>query len=188
MNRRTLGIIAMICAPAMLVEVLLNGNNQNPLITGVASMVFMAGWLCANMGMQQLHAAGRRYGGRTVLRIQWVGLLLAFLFGLFEATGWIGEENPLFLITDMAWPLSMLFMFVVGGYVIIAKRLPGWRRFVPMLCPVWLLLTIALGDNQQAALIGFGYAAVAWIALGYVVWAGRTEESAVVGEAGYAVG
>lgn len=174
MNHRLLGMVAMIGAPAMLVEVILTYNQPepDPVIVGVASMVFMLGWLCANMGMQQMQAAGTGLAGKIVLRIQWVGLLLAFFFGLFEATGWPGESHPLFIIADLCWPLSMVFMLVVGGFVLAAKRLQGWRRFVPILCPPWLVLALALGNTPQAALIGFGYATVTWLLLGYIVWEG----------------
>jgi hypothetical protein len=42
-NNRVLGTISMICAPAMLIQGLLRGDQENALITGIASMVFMAG-------------------------------------------------------------------------------------------------------------------------------------------------
>jgi hypothetical protein len=162
----------MIAAPAMLVEVLLTRDNMNPVIIGTASMVFMLGWLCTNLWMQQVQAAGTGLAGRIVLGIQFVGLLLAFLFGLFEATAWLGEEHPLFIITDMAWPLSMVFMLVVGGFIVAAKRLQGWRRFVPVLAPLWLVIALALGNTAESAMIGFAYAAVTWFLMGYTVWEG----------------
>ena len=48
MDNRVLGVIAMLCAPAMLGFLL--GGEENALITGIASMVFMAGWICSNIG------------------------------------------------------------------------------------------------------------------------------------------
>ena len=176
MNDRILGTIAMVCAPALLVEELLRQGQENALITGIASMVFMAGWICANMGMRRMRAAGTGKWGRAVLLIQLVGLVLAFMFGFFEATGLLGRESIIFNITDAAWPLSMLWMLVVGITVIRANRLSGWQRFVPLLCPFWLLIaivgSIALGDTA-GGLLGLGYAAVLWILLGYIVFDGR---------------
>ncbi len=172
MNNRLLGTIAMICAPALLIEALLLRGQENALITGIASMVFMAGWICSNIGMWRMRATGTGKWGRTVLLIQLIGLLLAFLFGLFEATGLFGRESIVFNVTDAPWPLSMLWMIVVGITVIVAKRLSGWQRFVPLLCPLWLLiaaiLSIAFGDTA-GVIVGFGYAAVLWALLGYVV-------------------
>ncbi len=176
MNNQMLGTIAMICAPALLVEGLLLRGGENPAITGIASMVFMAGWICSNTGMRRMRAAGTGTWGRVVLIIQFVGLVLALMFGFFEATGLLGRESIIFNITDAAWPLSMLWMLVVGIAVIRAKRLAGWQRFVPLLCPFWLLIAIfgsmAFGD-AAGGFAGFGYAAVLWALLGYIVRDGR---------------
>lgn len=172
MNNRTLGTLAMICAPALLIEELLLRGQESALITGIASMVFMAGWICSNTGMRRMEATGTGTWGRAVLLIQLVGLMLAFAFGFFEATGLLGRESIVFNLTDAAWPLSMLWMVAVGITAIKAKRFPGWQRFVPLLCPVWLMITIvasiAFGDTA-GGILGFGYAAVLWILLGYVV-------------------
>ncbi len=176
MNDRILGTIAMICAPALLIEELLRQGQENALTTGIASMVFMAGWICSNTGMRRMRAAGTGKWGRAVLQIQLVGLVLAFMFGLFEATGLLGRESIIFNITDAAWPLSMLWMLVVGVAVIRARRLSGWQRYVPLLCPFWLLIAIfgsmAFSDTA-GGFLGFGYAAVLWALLGYIVFDGR---------------
>jgi hypothetical protein len=173
MNNRLLGTIAMICAPAMLIEGLLRGEQENALITGIASMVFMTGWICSNVGMRRMRATGTGEWGRAVLLIQLVGLVLALMFGFFEATGLLGRESLLFNITDVAWPLSMLWMIVVGIAVIAANRLSGWQRFVPLLCPLWLpiaiVVSMSFGDDRAGGIVGFGYAAVLWGLLGYVI-------------------
>lgn len=183
MSNRTLGVIAMICAPALLVEGLIPGGSDNPMVVGVASMVFMFGWLCSNTAMRRIQAAGTGIWGRAVLLVQLVGIVMALLFGFFEATGMLGRESIIFNATDLAWPLSMVWMFLpVGITVIFAKRLPGWRRFVPMLCGSWLPLggVAMLGLGQGAAgVFGFGLTAVFWILLGYVVF--TSEESAAEG-------
>ncbi len=145
MNNRLLGTIAMICAPALLIEGLLLRGEENASITGIASMVFMAGWICSNIGMWRMRATGTSKWAHTMLLIQLVGLVLAFIFGFFEATRLLGRESIIFSITDAAWPLSMLWMIVVGITAIRAKQLFGWRRFVPLLCPLWLAITI-VGD------------------------------------------
>jgi hypothetical protein len=123
--------------------------------------------------MRRMRATGTGKWGRAVLLIQLVGLVLAFVFGFFEATGLLGRESIVFNITDAAWPLSMLWMVVVGISVILAKRIIGWQRFVPLLCPFWLpialIASVVLGDTV-GGLVGFGVAAVLWMLLGYVVF------------------
>jgi len=186
MNNRTLGIIAMTCAPALLAEELLRQGRENAVVTGIAGIVFMAGWICSNAGMRRMQAAGTGKWGRAVLLIQLAGLVLAFMFGFFEATGLLGGAI-IFHVTNAAWPLSMLWMLVVGITVIRARRLSGWQRFVPLLCPFWLLIAIlgsmAFGD-AVGGFLGFGYAAILWGLLGYTVFdsrerAGATSEPAV---------
>lgn len=179
MSNKVLGAIAMICAPALLVEAIVTRGESNPVVIGIASMVFMFGWICSNTVMRRMHAAGTGIWGRIVLAIQLVGITLALFFGFFEATGLLGRESIVFNITNAAWPLSMIWMFLpVGITAIVAKRLPGWRRFVPMLCGSWfplgIVATFVLGQGA-AGVFGFGLTAVFWLLLGYVAF--TSEES-----------
>lgn len=173
MNNRTLAAIAMVCAPALLADVVITGGLYSPPVIGLASMVFMAGWICSNTVMRRRRAAGTGLWGRAVLLVQLATLTLAFLFGLVEATGLLGSGSLAFKALDVSWPLSMLWMLVVGGAVIAAGRLPGWRRFVPVLCvPLWLagmtLGTLLLPEPAGIA-VGQGVGAVMWGLLGLAV-------------------
>jgi hypothetical protein len=107
-----------------------------------------------------------------VLIIQLVGLLLAVLASFFEATRLLGRESVVFNAIDLAWPFSILWMVVVGITVIRAKRLSDWQRFVPLLCPFWLPIAAIFGTifgDKTGSVVGFGYAAVLWGLLGYIV-------------------
>lgn len=175
MNNRILGTIAMICAPAMLIDTLIFRGEQNTVSIAITGAIFMAGWICSNIGMQRMQAAGTGKWGRAVLMIQLGGLVLAFslvFFEMLDVAGLIAGDNIIYIAVDAFWPLSMLWMLVVGVSVIVAKRLSGWQRFIPVLCPLWLLVaipgSIALGQ-VGANLAGFGYAAVLWLLLGYIV-------------------
>ena len=174
MNNQALGTIAMICAPALLIEGLLVRGGDNAVITGIASMVFMVGWICSNIGMQRMRATGIGGWGHAVLIIQLVGLVLAFLFGFFEATGLLGRDDLAFNVMDAAWPLSMAWMLVVGITAAVAGRMPGWRRFAPLLCGLWLPLGIPLQTvlGEGTGSIMFGVSAVLWLLLGYTVRGG----------------
>lgn len=182
MNLRTLGTIAMICAPVMFVSGLISPTEPMPVVTGIASFAFMFGWICINLGMQQMQATGTGMWGKLVLRIQIVGLFLAMVFGILEATQVVAEDNLLFLITDICWPLSMLFMIVVGIMTIRANRWAGWQRFVPLICALWLPVAMVIGMGAESnpalgpasMLIGFGWMAVAWFVLALIVRSGAT--------------
>jgi hypothetical protein len=177
MNNRILGTIAMICAPAMFVEGLLSPAEPNPVTIGIASIIFMFGWLCTNVAMQQMQAIGTGLAAKIVLRVQMVGIILAMSFGFFEATALLPEDNLIFIITDLSWPLSMLFLIVVGIMAIRANRWAGWQRFVPLFCALWLPVAIFIGSGAASnpalevasMLVGFGWTAVAWFVLALVV-------------------
>src|SRR3712207_2455959 len=138
----------MICAPALLIEGLLLRGQENAPITGIASMIFMTGWICSNIGMWRLRATGTDNWGRAVLLIQLVGLLLAFLFGLFEATGLLGNESFIFNVTDAAWPLSMLWMIVMG--VTVNRGEANLR--LATLCPAAVPIVVADRDSRHHGL------------------------------------
>ena len=71
-------------------------------------------------------------------------------------------------------------MLVVGVTVIVAKRLTGWRRFVPVLCPLWLLLALGGGAvlGDAGGYIGLAWSAVTWALLGYIVRESREQVGA----------
>ena len=188
MNNRILGTIAMLCAPFMLVEALVPGGSDMPFLVGTCSMIFMLGSICSHSGLWRVAATGQGWWGRAVLAIQLLLVTLAFLFGLFEATGLVGEENILFTITDIAWPLSMVWMLAVGITAAIVGRLSGWRRFAPLLCglafPSSILIGIITGLEMEGLAMGlvfFGMLAVFWTLLGFAV---RQSEEAAVPAAG----
>ncbi len=173
MSNKILGAVAMVCAPALLVEGLIPGGVENPMIVGVASMVFMLGWLCSNTVMRRMKAAGTGMWGRAVLGIQLVGIVLAFFFGFFEATGLLGRESIIYNATDAAWPLGMVWMFLpLGITVIVVKRLEGWRRFVPMFCGAWFPVAMvgSIAFGEVGGNVGIAMSAVGWALLGYVAF------------------
>lgn len=182
MNTRTLGTIAMIFSPALLIEALTFTNGENHIITGITSFFFMVGWLCSNIAMQQMQAIGTGLAAKIVLWIQFVGIFFAIFFGVFEATQIVSEESLLFTIADLCWPLSMVFMIVVGIMAIRANRWAGWQRFVPLICALWLpfsmLIMIPVGDSvageNVVALLGFGWTAVAWFTLARIIRSNAT--------------
>lgn len=189
MNNRTLGTIAVLCAPALLADAVITAGEYRPVVIGTASMVFMAGWACSNTVMRREGLAGTGPWGRAVLGIQLVGLAMAFLFGLVEASGVLGSDTVAFTVLDISWPLSMLWSLVVGAAVIAAGRLARWRRFVPALCvPVWLVaMTIGtfLLPEPAGVVAGQVVGAVMWGLLGLVVRDGA--RSAEGREAGVAL-
>jgi hypothetical protein len=79
-------------------------------------------------------------------------------------------------VTDMSWPLSMVWMLVGGITAAIVGKLRGWHRFVPLLCGLAFPLSIVIGilgsfdmQSMEMGLVFFGMLALFWGLLGFVV-------------------
>jgi hypothetical protein len=113
---------------------------------------------------------------KLVYVLQLVGLSLADWWSVKAAMGLPFVQNSrLDWISDLAWPLSHLFMLVVAGMVIKAGAWRGWRRFAPLVCglmvPVFFLMN-ASGARGVGLILGGIFSAVGFVSLGYAV---RTE-------------
>lgn len=73
MKLRLLSIVAMVCAPAMLLEALIPNGKENNLIVGSASLIFMIGSLCSQIALWRLGRAGAISGDEShkVFRSYW---------------------------------------------------------------------------------------------------------------------
>lgn len=176
MNNRILGTIVMVCAPAMLVEALIPSGNTMAVLVGMCSMIFMVGSFCSLVGLWRVAATGYSWWGRAVLAIELVLVSMAAVFGFFEATALLDEQNILFVATDIAWPLSMIWMLAVGITTAVVNRLSSWRRFAPLLCGLTFPASIGISlvggfdfQSQAIGLIFFGMLAVFWALLGFAV-------------------
>jgi len=149
-NTKLLGIIAMIGSPMMLVEFILRYTVGLPggefgKFEGVLGLIYLVGFLSSALGLRLLRVTGRGTTGGVLLSIQAVGLLLAACQNILQLTGHADLKSTLFQIGDVAWPLSHVFLLVVGVAVLMAKVWDGWQRFVPLLCGLALPLAVGLG-------------------------------------------
>jgi hypothetical protein len=179
---RLLGTLGMLAGPMLLVGALLSpfglgADGQNSRTMGVLGVIYIGGWICSAVAMRMLRVTGRGAGGKAAFVIQIIGLSLALLFSVQE----IINPNPdsrslLFNITDAAWPLSHLFMLVVGALVLRAGVWRGWRRLPPFLCGLALPIffaAMALGAGESAGLLFPVLTAVGFMTLGYAVRSSR---------------
>jgi hypothetical protein len=174
MKPKVLGLITILCAPAMLAEDLIGKSN---LVMGIASMIFMLGSFSSLWGLWQLKATGTSKWGRGVLIWQMFLVVLAFLFGVFEASQIISSENILYIITDIAWPLSMLSMLFVAITTAVVGVLPGWRRFAilpsGLIMVISILASIVIGSSLSEPVIAFASVVamvLCWCLMGFTVF------------------
>lgn len=177
-NHRLLGTLAMIGAPFLCLEFILVGlaldGSQPPnRIVGVLELLYLGGWLASAVGLRQLRATGDSLWGRVIFIIQLAGLMLAALFTIQGIVQTNPDTNSIFFkLTDAAWPLSHLFMLIVGAFVLKAKVWRGWRRVTPILCglmlPALFAANAVFGSKVGGFVFGLGTAAT-FMALGYSV-------------------
>lgn len=172
---RFLGLTAMLCAPALLAEALRNGFQRAPeedALSALLYLVFAVGWFCAVLALRLLRAAGTGPLGRALVTLPLLTLPVAMMQSVFDLVG-VRTDSALYMASDLAWPLSMLLTLLVGMAVLFARRLTGWRRFVPLLCglalPVAILMGVPFGDAGMQLSFPL-HTALGWALLGYAVY------------------
>lgn len=175
-NTRLLGLLGMIFSPGLMA---LNLNSLAEPQSGLArlgvflGLLFTIGWFSNVLGLLRLEATGKRLPGKILLGVELFGITLAAIFQIFEFTGF-GEGTVFYTITDIAWPLSMLTLLIIGITVAIVGGLRGAARFVPVIGPLWLPITMALMavSTEASLLVGSLVATIGWFLTGYVIFQG----------------
>jgi hypothetical protein len=178
---RLLGTVGIIGSPFLFLSFAAVGFEQEKIthFSSALGLVFALGWLSSVLGLWMINAAGTRPGGRIVLGIELVGVVLACLCNVFQTVD-PRVDSALFHITDAAWPLSMVVLLVTGIVAIVVRRLRGWARFVPLACGLWLPVSILAGGilgTTAGLIIGGAHVTIAWFLLGYIVYNGGITRS-----------
>jgi hypothetical protein len=142
-------------------------------LNAVIGLAFLLGWTCSAIGLRQVRATGRGVAALVLLMIQLTGLGLAALQEVqdFIYTSWT-PDTIFYDVCNAAWPISVVFMLVVEGFVLSARVMSGWQRWTPGLCGLAVPLLIAIGSllGRRPAVVVFGlYTCVAWAMLGAAV-------------------
>lgn len=174
MNVRLLGFITLICAPVLLVDAYRHGmqrslNGENDLIGNLLTLAFAVGWWCAMLGLKKLHASGHGPLGRVIATLPLVTIAFAALQEVLDILHF-NMQHPLYTVSDLAWPLSMLLTFVVSVAVLFARVLPLPQRLAPLVCGISLPVGIAymvLAKLEDMPTAEFAWhTAVGWFLLG----------------------
>ncbi|WP_027482402.1 hypothetical protein [Deinococcus pimensis] len=185
MNVSRLGWVTVVTSVGLLVSVLRENQigeelARSDVVAALSSSVFAVGWWCALLGLVQLRAAGSTRAGRGVLNVGLVLVGVAALQGVFDVLRL--HTLPVYFITDVAWPLSMLWMLVIGVTVARTWSLPVPMKFVPLLCgtafPLWVIVGAILGRNTP--ILSTAYVTAAWMVLGVVLIVARRAGSVSV--------
>jgi hypothetical protein len=180
MNNRVLGLIGVLTSPMLLIQGALSGFDvaAPTRFNAAIGLLFVVGWACCAVGLRRMRATGQGVAATALLVVQLAGLTLAALQQVQDFL--YTTETPqttFYAVCDAAWPLSVMFMLVVGAFALAARVLPGWRRWTPTLCGLAVPLLIGVGATcgRQVGIALFGvYTCIAWALLGVTVWAGAS--------------
>lgn len=168
-SQQALGIIGMLCAPAMFVAIAFFppfSTAENAL-----GLVYLVGFLASVVGLRLSRATGHGKAAIVVLAVHLVGLALAWSQNTLDLLG-RGKDTVLYTVADISWPVSHVFMLVVGGLVLKARVWTGACRFTPLACGLVLPLAMAVGGVAGYPVLRFTYgvlSALAFLALGNCV-------------------
>lgn len=168
---RTLGLVTLLTAPAMTIEAARHGfqkvaNENTDPIGALLYGLFSVGWLCGVLGLRWLRATGTGQAGRWLLNVLSVTVTLAILQSAMDLLR-VPTGNALYMVTDLAWPLSMVLTLVVGVAAIFSRQLSGWRRFVPLFMGAFLpLMVIQQALGAEVPYLFDAHTILAWGLLG----------------------
>ena len=172
LNLKFLGIIAIIGAPWELIDFIENGLYDRFELTsasGIRNIIFMTGWICSVLGLYKLHQPTTK-GLKIVFWIQIILLMLANIWNLIEVFD-PRSNSIVFSVLTACWPAAGLFMIVTAIVIIRAKKLKGWKRYIPLFASFWFPQTMYLGLTKQLGFIYLVlsglYAAISFALLGF---------------------
>jgi hypothetical protein len=115
---------------------------------------------------------GNKRWQKSIVVTQLILLLLGLCWCVFEIIA-PDSPSPVFYYLNFTWPLAGVFMVVTGIIIIGAKKLRGWKRYMPFLAGLWFPQTILINlidRNSVISLILSGiYATITFCLLGFVL-------------------
>jgi hypothetical protein len=142
------------------------------MVFAVGSGLFQLGLFALLRVMARTRALGTGRFARGYLVGVAVVLALALLSTVLDGIGVTDLTNPVFLVVDLCWPLSMLGMFTLAVRIAVAGRWSGLTRWWPLVAESWALVTIpvtgALGP-QAGQVVGALHLVVGYAVLGVLV-------------------
>jgi hypothetical protein len=170
---RILGTLGMLGSPFLFVSFAIDGfdNGDASRAAALVGLLFAVGWFGNVLGLHVLRAAGQRLASRMLLTGALAGVALANVFQVYEAVA-PGSDSVFYTITDVAWPLSMLLLLVIGIVMLFARVFEGWLRFTPLFAALWLpvgaICMVAFGETAGLVISSL-HLTIGWFLMGYAV-------------------
>ena len=184
-NRTLTGVLAMLSSPFLGIDILMKGMGlagseyKHTTLGGIFYVIYMTGWMLCIWQLYKSQAAG--FGrGRYVLFVQLACLATANLSNVYEIFyPDSASKSFVYHAMDIFWPISNLMMIVTGIFIIRARVIEGWQRYVPLIVGLWIPSSIAMyfliGDtNRTFEIFVACYSIAAWSLFGFATATTRT--------------
>jgi len=163
-NSRTLSTIAVLTAPFLCIELVYVDHSTafTPVATGLLGLIYMIGWMSSVYLLKKLHE--HIPGSQYFFGAQLVFLSLAQVWNLLVIIQY-DTSAPLYSITDVFWPISNVFMVVLGISIIRWNVLQGFAKYATLLVGLWLpfsLIVIMFAELAVSRWISGLYSLTAW--------------------------
>ena len=163
-NSRTLSTIAVLTAPFLCIELVYVDHTTafTPVATGVLGLIYMIGWMSSVYLLKKLHE--HIPGSQYFFGAQLVFLSLAQVWNILVIIQYEPSSPPYF-ITDVFWPISNVFMLVLGIAIIKWNVLKGFGKYATLLVGLWLpfsLIVIMFAELAVSRWISGIYSLAAW--------------------------
>jgi hypothetical protein len=146
LSTKTLGVIGIFGAPWLFIDFINNGLYDRYMFTsesGIRNFLFTTGWICSVLALYQLRAMGTKRWQKIVMIIQLVLLCLSNIWSIWEILE-PHSPSPVYFIIGNIWPFMGCFMIIPGIAILKARKLKGWKRYIPLLAGLWTPVSIAV--------------------------------------------
>ncbi|WP_147322675.1 hypothetical protein [Emticicia sp. C21] len=165
MKKKTLGIIGLIGAPFLFIDMLVGARfpdfaESAPWLSGFCGLLYITGWLASMENLRQTTETNKRDFSWYAIRIVMFTLIIADISNIWAIT--TPAKPALYYILDAGWPVSHLLMLPVAWAVIKGNLLKGYRQYLPLLMGLWFPVCMLLGRNDFALYFGGIYSTLIW--------------------------
>ena len=129
----------------------------------------MTGWTCSVAGLYRIKAMGTKRWQKNIMIIQLVLLCLANSWDIVEIFS-PNSPSKIYFFLSFMWPVAAIFMVVTGIVILRAKKLKGWKLYIPLLAGLWFPQTVIIyyiaPDSMTSLILSGIYAAIAFTLMG----------------------
>ena len=173
-SNKWLGTVAMFASPFLFLQMSVGSkaNDYNTSLGGLFDLVYMIGWMCSLLGLQQMKALPAKKFGGILFQVQLALLFLANAWNVWVIFDPV-NKSQLFFVLDMCWPLSNLCLLVLGITIAAGGSLKGWQKYTVLMAGLWLPVAFAslmiFGRGTTSLFISGIYSTIAWFVMGWMI-------------------